>query len=90
MYQLLLADGGTVSVSMAGVGQQGDLWVHVHGLTLPECVAVFSSPEKTRSMHIDYDGESVQDTFEGYTELFSVSTAGDFLRVGLARGANDA
>lgn len=89
MYTLELADGSTVEISMAGVGQQGDLWVHAHGLTLAECVAIFSDPQKTSRMRVEYD-KTINDTFEGFTNIFSVSDAGGFMRVGIARGVENA
>ena len=89
LYQLNMADGGIVSVSMAGVGLQGDLWIHAHGLTVAECARIFSDPQKTNRMYIVYD-ETISDTFEGYTELFSISTCDDFVRVGIGKGAENA
>ena len=89
LYELKLADDSTVQVSMAGVGLQGELWVHVHGMTLAECVAVFTNPQKSAQMTIDYDG-TINDSFSGFTDLFSVSVCDDFIVVGLKRGAVNA
>ena len=86
MYDLIMNDGSTVDVRVAGVGQQGDLWIHVAGLSLVECVTVFSDPAKTARMHIDYD-ETISDTFEDYTELVNVQVCDDYVKVCLARAS---
>lgn len=85
MYYLIMNDGSSVPVKMAGVGEQGDLWIHVVGLSLVECVTVFSDPATSR-MHIDYD-ETISDTFEGYTELVNVQVCDDYVKVCLARAS---
>ena len=89
LYDLILADNSKVSTSMTGVGLQGDLWIHAHGLTLVECVNIFSDPNKTSEMHVNYD-RTISDMFVGFTELFSVSVCGDFVRIGLGKGVGNA
>ena len=89
LYELILDDETTVSVSMAGVGQQGDLWIHVHGMTVADCAAVFSDPGKTGHMHIDYD-RTIADEFDGFTNLFYVAACDDFVKVGLGRSEANA
>ena len=85
MYELILNDETVVNVDTVGVGQQGELWIHVKDLSLVECVTIFSNPEKTAQMNIDY-GSSVTDSFTGYTVLTSVSVCSDFVKVSLAKG----
>lgn len=82
MYELILNDGSTVMTSMAGVGRETGLWIHVHGLGFVECVQIFSDKTKTRKMRISYD-ETIADAFDGYTKLVSVSVCDDFIKVGL-------
>ena len=84
MYQLEFADGSFVTVSMAGVGQNTGLWIHAHNLTLIECVNIFGNPQKTSTMHIQYD-ETISDNFVGFTNLVSVSTCDDFVKIGLEK-----
>ena len=84
----MLADESTVSVSMAGVGQQGDLWIHAHNLSVAECAMTFMNPAKTAVMSIEYD-EGISDRFEGFTEPFYVSLCEGFVKVGLGRGAGN-
>lgn len=84
LYDLILADGSIVKVSMAGVGQQGDLWIHAHGLSVLECASVFGNPEKTAAMHIQYD-ETIADDFVGFTVIISISVCDDFVKVGMSR-----
>lgn len=84
MYTLEMADGSTVQVSMAGVGQLTGLWIHAHGMNLMEAFMVFSNPAKTAVMSITYD-ETIMDRFEGYTNLVSVSVCEDFIKIGLER-----
>lgn len=84
MYELEMNDGTVVNTTVSGVGQQGDLWLHVVGLSLVECVSVFSDPAKTSVMHVNYD-ETISDTFEGYTELVNVQVCDDYVKVCLSR-----
>ena len=88
-YDLILADGSTVPVSMAGVGQQGDLWIHVQERSVSECALIFTDPQKTQTMQVSWD-DTMTDTFEGFTELFYLSTCEDFVKVGLGKGVADA
>ena len=89
LYDLIFNDNTAVSVSMAGVGQQGDLWIHVHGMTVSDCAIAFSDPDKTEHMHINYD-ETIKDDFEGFTNLFYVAACDDFVKVGMERSASNA
>ena len=84
MHELLMADNTIVTVSMAGVGRQGGLWIHVHNHTLLECAAIFGNPQKTSQMHIEFDKNMVND-FEGFTNLVSLSMCDDFVIVGLEK-----
>ena len=84
MHELIMADYSVVSVSMAGVGQQGGLWIHVHNKSFLECAQIFSNPDKTQLMRIEYD-ETINDHFENYTNLVSLSVCDDFIKVGLER-----
>ena len=88
MYELKMADGSTVPVSMAGVGIQGGLWIHAEDKTMAECFRIFSDQEKTASMRIDYD-ETIYDEFKGYIVLVSLSVCDGFVRIGLERGSHD-
>ena len=89
LYDLVMSDNSIVKVSMAGVGQQGDLWVHVHNLSMIECATIFTDPQKTSLMLIAYD-ENISDRFDNYTNLFSLSVCDDFIKVGIARGETNA
>ena len=89
LYDLVLDDGTIVSVSMAGVGQQGDLWIHVHDMTVADCAIAFSNPNKTNHMHVDYD-KTIADDFEGFTNLFYIAECDDFVKVGIGRSAANA
>ena len=79
-----MADGSTVSVSMVGASQQGTLWIHAQGLSLVECVNIFSNPQKTSHMHIQYD-PTIYDDFYGYTELISVAVCDDYVKIGMVK-----
>lgn len=87
MYSLMLNDGSAAEVSMAGVGQQGGLWIHVHNSSMGECFRIFSDPQKTAAMSIEYD-PTIGDEFTGYTELISLSVCDGFIKVGLERSSN--
>lgn len=87
-YDLIMMDGSAVQITMAGVGQQGDLWIHAVGLTFLECAAIFGNPEKTGRMSVEYS-PWIWDEFIGYTELFSLTTADGFIKIGLAKGADE-
>ena len=89
LYDLVLDDDTIATVSMAGVSQQRDLWIHVHDMTVAECATVFSDPQKTAHMHINYD-PTILDDFVGYTDLFYVAVCGDFVKVGLGRSDTNA
>ena len=85
MYELILNDETIVNVDTVGVGQQGELWIHAKGISLIDCVNIFSNPDKTAQMDIDY-GSNVTDSFTGFTVLTSVSVCPDFVKVSLAKG----
>lgn len=87
-YNLIMMDGSNVEVTMAGVGQQGDLWIHAVGLSFLECAAIFGNPESTGEMRITYSPE-IKDEFIGYTNLFSLTAGQGFMKIGLAKGAED-
>ena len=86
LYDLVLADESTVKISMAGVSQQGDLWIHVYEKTFMECAMTFCNPLKTSTMSVEYD-ETISDRFEDFTNLISVSVCDSFIKVCLERGA---
>ena len=88
IYDLVMMDGTIVKTTMSGVGQQGDLWIHAVELSFMECAAIFGDPAKTGRMTVEYSPE-VRDEFIGYTELFSLTTADDFIKIGLAKGETD-
>jgi len=84
MYELRMNDGSTVQVSMAGVGQLTGLWIHAHGLTIMEAFMIFTNPQKTAMMQVEYD-ETIRDVFEGYTNLVSISICEDFIKIGMEK-----
>lgn len=87
VYDLILMDGTVLQTTASGVGQQGDLWIHVVGIDFMNCVTIFEDPKKTEKMYVQYSPE-IKDEFVGYTELFSVSVGDGFIKVGLARGGD--
>ena len=81
-YRLIMADGTECEVGLCGAAD-GVLWIQVYGMTMIAACTWFGDPEKTREMI--YDTGNFQDTFTGYTDLFSVQTRDDFVSVGIKR-----
>ena len=50
VYDLILMDGTVLQTTASGVGQQGDLWIHVVGIDFMNCVTIFEDPKKTEKM----------------------------------------
>ena len=63
---LVLADGTVLEGSRCGYAEH-HLWCYVTGLTMMEAFAVFSNPEKTRTIKFLYG--TVEEVYEGFTEM---------------------
>lgn len=69
---LILADGTVLEGSGAAIDSKRKLWLWTkRKYSMAEIFALFSDPEKTANIRVDYS-EISSETFEGYTHLSSV------------------
>lgn len=85
-YSLKLNDETVLDAGSCGTGttSEATLWLEIIGKSLAECAAIFSMPQKTAHMVWDYAVGT--ETFDGYTDLFTLTALNDDrVRIGLRK-----
>jgi hypothetical protein len=67
--RIILADGSIVMASYCGYSDR-DLWCMTTGLSMMECMQIFSNPQKTQVIESYYFGLGYR--YTGFTELLLV------------------
>jgi len=86
LYRLTLNDGTMLDAGLCGTDRTvgSALWLEIIGKSLAECAAIFSMPQKTAHMVWDYAVGTA--TFDGYTDLFTLTALNDDrVRIGLRK-----
>ena len=74
--KLTLADGTELENSSCGFAGR-NLWCWIGGKTMAECFAIFSDPEKTKEINIEYYEKSI--IYKGFTDFVQIRKGTDVL-----------
>lgn len=71
---LVLADGTILENSSGGYADR-NLWCWINGKTMNECYALFTDPEKTKTITVNYATSQI--IYKGFTELLLIKKGTD-------------